>query len=343
MINNVSPPTPSLTGLRKAAMLMVLVGETAGAELLKQFTEEEVQMISREIARVPQISSEQAAAILQEFDQLAIAREYVVKGGLDYAKKMLIGAFGVDSSKKLVDNVVQALGPDMGTFDILHRADPAQLARFIHSEHPQTVALILSHLGTTQAAALLTSLPAPMRADVALRMASLDQITPDVIHKIATVISRKLQALGESNRESYGGVQAVTEMLNRLDSGFSKDLLDAIQAQDPNMGDTIRQLMFVFEDLLLIDINGMKELTPRIDRKVLTMALKGTSERLRAHFFQCLSNRGADMMKEDIESLGPVKIREVEVAQQSIIALVRTLETEGVLSLKGSASEQYVV
>ncbi len=343
MIANVSPPTPSLTGIRKAAMLMVLIGEDTGAAILKEFSEDEVQLISREIARVAQITSEQADVVLEEFHQMAMARDFIVKGGLDYAKKMLLNAFGSDTSKRLVDRVVKALGHDLASFDALHKADPQQLAKFIHNEHPQTIALILSHLRTAQAAALLTSLPPEIRADVAQRMANLDQITPEVINKIAAVIGRKLQTFGGSNRESYGGVHAVSEMFNRLDSGSSKEILDVIHRQNPALVERIRQLMFVFEDLLLITLDGMKEVTNRIDRKVLTVALKGTSERLRNHFFQCLSTRGADMMREDIETMGPVKIKDVEAAQQSIIALVRKLETEGVISLKGSASEQYVV
>ncbi len=202
---------------------------------------------------------------------------------------------------------------------------------------------MLAHLNPTQAAALLTSLPANLRADVALRMASLDQISPEIILKIAGVIGQKLMALGEFSRESYGGVRAVAEMLNRLDSGSSHEILDSIQGQDTNLVETIRHLMFVFEDLLLIDPMGLKELLGKVDRKVLTVALKGTSEQLRNQILSCMSQRGADMLKEDMDALGPIKIKEVQAAQQQIIAIVRQLEAEGVLSLKGAVGEQYVV
>ena len=203
--------------------------------------------------------------------------------------------------------------------------------------------LFRSHLNYSQAAALLTSLPGTLRADVAQRMASLDQISPDIIIKIAGVIGQKLKALGEFSRESYGGVRAVAEMLNRLDSGSSREILDHIDLQDTNLAETIRHLMFVFEDLLLIDPLGLKEVLAKADRKVLTIALKGTSEQLRNHVLSCMSQRGADMLREDMEALGPVKIKEVEGAQQQVIALVRQLESEGVLSLKGAVGEQYVV
>ena len=186
-------------------------------------------------------------------------------------------------------------------------------------------------------------LPSALRSDVAQRMASLDQISPDIIIKIAGVIGQKLRALGEFSRESYGGVRAVAEMLNRLDSASSREILDHIDQQDTNLGETIRHLMFVFEDLLLIDPLGLKEVMAKVDRKVLTIALKGTSEQLRNHILSCMSQRGAEMLREDMEGLGPVKIKDVEASQQQIIALVRELESQGVLSLREAAAEQYVV
>jgi flagellar motor switch protein FliG len=174
-------------------------------------------------------------------------------------------------------------------------------------------------------------------------MANLDQISPDIITKIAAIIGQKLKALGEMSRESYGGVHAVAEMFNRLDSTASKEIIEAIDTRDPVLSATIRHLMFVFEDLLLIDQNGIKEILARIDRKILTVALKGTSDQLKDYFLQSMSQRGSEMLLEDMEALGPVKIKEVEAAQQRIIATVREMETEGVISLKGAVGEQYVV
>ena len=267
----------------------------------------------------------------------------VVKGGVDYARKVLMNAFGPEQSKKMVDRLMKTLGSETANFDALQKADPQQLAKFIHSEHPQTIALVLSHLNPSQAAALLVSLPQNMRSDVALRMASLDQISPEIIHKIAVVIGMKLKSLGEFSRESYGGVRAVSEMFNRLDSNTSKEILDSIEPADPNLVETIRHLMFVFEDLVMLDANSVKELLGKVDRKILTIALKGTSDRLKGNILAAMSQRGAEMMKEDMDSLGPVKIKEVESAQQQIIAVVRQLEAEGIISLKGGAGgDQYV-
>jgi flagellar motor switch protein FliG len=333
----------SMPGIRKAAILLILLGEEASAGVIRSLAESEVQQVSREIARIDSLSSEQAEAILEEFCQMSMGHEFVVRGGLDYAKKMLKSAFGADAGKKIADRLVLMIGGEYEHLDVLQNADPQQLARFIHNEHPQTIALVLSHLNAPAAASLLASLPADLRPEVALRMANLDQITPEIVNKIAKVIGEKLQVIGQFSRESYGGVRAVSELFNQLDSGISKDILDMIETQNPNLVETIRQLMFVFEDLLSLDITQLKEVLARVDRKILTCALKGTSAKLKEHFFSTMSARGVDMLKDDIEALGPVKIRDVEGAQQQIIAIVRQLEGEGVISLKGGGSEQYVV
>ena len=343
MIMNTTNSETDTPGLRKAAMLLIVLGEQTSAELLQQLSEEDVQKVSREVARVTAISQEQAEAVLNEFNQISTAGDYVARGGVEFARKLLTRAFNPDQARRLLDRLTKALGAEASSFDAIQNADPQQLAKFIHNEHPQTIALVLSHLNTSQAAALLTSLPAGLRADVAQRMASLDQISPDIILKIAGVIGQKLKALGEFSRESYGGVRAVAEILNRLDSASSRDILDNIERQDTTLAQTIRHLMFVFEDLLLIDPLGLKEILAKVDRKVLTVALKGTSEQLRNQILSCMSQRGADMLREDMEALGPVKIKDVEAAQQQIIAVVRQLESEGVVSLKGAVGEQYVV
>ncbi len=331
-----------LTGLRKAAIAMLVLGEDVGSDILRNLEEEEVYVIGREIARMPSVTSEIAESVLEQLHQMSLAHDYVLKGGIEYARKILINAFGPEHARGMLDRLMKALGADSANFDALQKADPQQLAKFIHSEHPQTIALILSHLNPSQAAALLTSLPAGMRSDVALRMGNLDQISPDIIARIANIIGLKLKSLGETNRESYGGVRAVAEMFNRLDSKSSREILDNIEGDAPELVETVRQLMFVFEDLLQLDQTAIKEILTRVDKKVLTIALKGTSEQLRTHFLQCMSQRGAEMLKEDLDVMGPVKIKEVEGGQQQIIAVLRQLESEGVISLKGGASEQYV-
>lgn len=333
-----------LTGLKKAAILLVTLGEEAGSAVLKHFNEDEVHVLGREVARLKNVSIDTSETVLEEFYKMSVAHDYVLKGGVAYAKRMLVSAFGPEQARSLLDRLMKTIGSDAANFDVLQKADPQQLAKFIHSEHPQTIALVLSHLKASQAAALLSSLPAEMRPDVALRMANLDQISPDIIARIATIIGQKLKALGELNRESYGGIHAVAEMFNRLDTGSSKEILTNIEVQDPALVETVRHLMFVFEDLLTVDTNAIKEILSRVDRKMLTMALKGTSESLRNHFMGNMSQRGAEMLREEMETMGPVKIRDVEAAQQQVISIVRQLESEGVISMRGGGGgEQYVL
>jgi flagellar motor switch protein FliG len=310
---------------------------------MANMSEDEAALLSREIARLPTITSDMTETVLEEGYQMSMAHDYVVKGGVDYARKVLMNAYGPDQARRLLDRLMKAIGNESASFDALQKADPQQLAKFIHKEHPQTIALVLSHLNSSQGAALLQSLPVELRGEVSLRMAYLDRISPDVISHIAGIIGQKIKSLGEFSREAYGGVRAVAEMFNRLDSGTSKDILDAIESSDSSLTETIRHMMFVFEDILVMDLSGIKEILSRVDRKLLTVALKGTSDQLRGKFLECMSQRGADMLKEDMEALGPVKIKEVDSAQQQIISIVRQLEAEGIISLKGAVGEQYVV
>jgi len=323
-------------------MLLISLGDQASAKIVCQLSEDEVQRVSKEVTRIRSISTDQLESVLDEYHNLALANDYVVSGGIEYARKMLVAAFGPDAGQRLLDRLPKDLGQKAPSFGALQKAEPKQLARFLQSEHPQTIALILSHLDSAKSAALLNSLPEDMRSDVALRMASLDQIAPEIITKIASVIEDKLKGLGDFSRESHGGVRAVAEMFNRLDSSASEALLANIEQRDPSTAATIRHLMFVFEDFLMLDQNSIKEVLAKVDKKVLTIALKGTSDALKTHFTSCMSQRGAEMLKEDMDAAGPVRIKDVEAAQKEIIAKVKELQAEVVVSLKGG-NDQYVV
>jgi len=331
-----------LAGPRKAAILLITLGESVAGQVMKHLDEDEVQLIGKEVALSQMITAEQAEQVLAEYYEMSLAHDYVIRGGVDFARNLLNEAYGGEKGKRMLDRILKHLGGETLSFEALQKADPQQLAKFIHSEHPQTIALILSHLKPPQAAGLLGSLPEQIRSDVSMRMANLDQISPDIIAKIATLIGAKLRELGEMSRQSTGGIHAVAEMFNRMDSASSKQLMERIETDDPALGETIRHLMFVFEDIMLVDQNGVKELLARVDRKILTVALKGTSEKLRDHFLSAMSQRGAEMLKEDMESMGPTKIKDVETAQQQVIAVVRQLEAEGVVNLKGGGGDQYV-
>jgi len=328
-----------ISGIQKAAILLVTLGEKLGGEILKQLTEEEVKLVSKAIARLEKVTPRQTEAVLEEFCQ---SLGGAGQGGFDYAKRMLSNAFGPEGARRLAEGL-----PKSGTrvnkhIESLQKADPTQLSRFIEGEHPQTIALILSHLSAAQAATLIASLPPAVRSDVVVRIAELDRVSNDVVSRISVVIGDKLRSIGEVKSEPRGGPRSVAEILNRMDSAVSEEILTNMQEQQA-LVDAIRHYMFVFEDLLLIDATAMKEVVAKIDRKLLTIALKGTSDQLKNHFMQCMSQRGGEMLREDMDAAGPVRIRDVEAAQQQILAVVQQLESEGVLSLKGGGGDQYVV
>lgn len=331
-----------ISGTKKAAILMVLLGDEASAGVFQHMEEEEIQDISKEISRLGEINPEMADSVLEEFYRLTLAQTFLARGGPDFAKKLLVKAFGAESSQKLLDYLNISLQSTLVGFDNLQKADPVQLSKFIQSEQPQTIALIMAHLQSPQAAALLGSLPVSLRADVVMRMANLEQISPDVISKITSILEQKMRSLGDFSRESYGGVRAVAELINRMETKSAASILEKIESENPALALSIRNLMFVFDDVLLIDDAGMREILQRVDKKALTIALKGTSEELRNQFFRNMSSRAVEMMREDMDVLGPVKVRDVETSQQQIVAVVRKLDETGVISLKGGGGDEYV-
>jgi flagellar motor switch protein FliG len=333
----------TLTGAQKAAILLIALGDQASAVLLKQLSEEQVQAVSGAIADLSSVTAAEAESVLQEFRDATSDVARVGPGGIAYAKRILTSAFGPEGSKKHLDQLPGTHG-EMGSTRQLQNVEPELLARFVKSEHPQTVAIVLSQLNPAQSASVLASMEPAARPDIAFRIAKLDKISPAVVSKISAVIGQKLKSLGEIKRQPSGGPRAVAEIFNQLDSELSTEILAQIGEQNPELMDSIRQKMFVFDDLMGLDANGVKELLSRADRRQLTTALKGTSEELRQHLLKGMSQRGAAMLLEDMEALGPVKIREVEGAQQAVIAVLRQLEAEGVLSLKGDGGDdQYVV
>jgi flagellar motor switch protein FliG len=331
-----------ISGAKRAAIFLVSVGEQASAELLKQLNDEEVKAVSKAIARLESVPAEQAEAVLEDVYQTVLSQSGGPRGGVQFAKKVLSSAFGPDSARRIAEHLPKQGSQASKNIEALQKADPRQLSRFLEHEHPQTIALILAQLSTPQAASLLASLSSELRSEVVVRIAELDQVSPEVVAHIAVVITERMKVLGEVKREVCRGPRAVAEILNRLEPSEIESILTGIQEQQ-GLVDAIRHYMFVFEDLLLLDPKAMKEIVGKADRKLLITALKGTSDQLKQHFFQGMSTRGADMMREDMEALGPIKIKDVETAQQQILAVIRELESQGVLSLRGGGEEQYVV
>ncbi|MBV8553791.1 MAG: flagellar motor switch protein FliG [Acidobacteriaceae bacterium] len=333
---------PGLSGVQKAAIVLIALGPADSASILKHVPEADADKVARAIARCQGVTADQVQQSLQEFTQLYTSQHMMLKGGTEYAHRVLTEAYGAEMADRLIARAMRPTRHDPTSFDQFRKVDPQQLAEFIKDEHPQTVALILSNLEAPQAATMISSLPKETRTDVAMRMADLDQISPEVIRNIASVLDQKLRHLGEFSRESIGGVRAVANMFNRLDPNTSTQLLEAVEAENPSLFENIRKFMFVFRDLERLDVSDIRTLISRVERQTLLQALKGANDSLLQKFLQTQSQRGADMMKEDLASLGPVKLRDVDSAQQNVIGIARELEKEGAISLSSSPNDQYV-
>lgn len=333
--------TQGLSGARKAAIVVMALGESRTAPIFKQMSEDEIERIAREMAAMGQVPPEVGEAVLSEFHKLSADPDVVVNGGVEQTRRLLDKTLSPESSRRIVDRVLKRVNTTAG-FASLEKANPQQLSKFILGEHPQTVALIMAHLNPGNAAQLVTQLPDDMRADVLMRMASLEDISPEVIGRISSVIDQRLKSLGGPQREQHGGVRAVAELFNRLDRSVSSESLERIDRSAPDLATQIRNLMFVFEDLLKIEEVGIREIVNRADKKALTIALKGASEEIRARFFTNMSKRAGELLKEEMELMGAVRLRDVEKAQQEVVAIARKLEEEGVISTGAGAGEAYV-
>jgi flagellar motor switch protein FliG len=332
-----------LSGLRKAAIVTLLMGEEASAHVFRHFTETEIETLAKEVAALGQITQTVSENVLEEFHQIAHAADFIARGDIDYAGRVLRKSLGEAQGSRVMEKVLRSFQSTAG-FQSLARTDPEQLAKFIMGEHPQTIALILAHLNPSNAAQVVTLLPDELRIDVLTRMASLEDIAPDVVTRISTVIEQRMRSLTNgTSREQHGGVRAVAELFNRLERTVSAPVLEAIEGRRPDLAVAIRNLMFVFDDLVHVDDNGMREIVQRSDKKTLTIALKGASEEIRNRFYTNMSKRAADMLKEEMEVLGAIRLRDVEKAQQEIVGVARKLEEEGVIVTGGVVGEAYVV
>jgi flagellar motor switch protein FliG len=338
-----SAETPSLSGVRKAAILLVVLGDEAASAVYKNLPEEDLRSITQEITDLTYISPETAAAVLQEYHRLTITQEYLAQGGPAYASKLLMKTFGEAGAKSLLEQVSQAQEGAMRNLNTLQKADPQQLAKFIQGEHPQTIALVLAHMNAKAAAAVLGLLPEKLRGQAVMRMAQMQQFSPEMVQKISLILSRKMLSLGEQSRRGFGGIKAVADLLNTVDARLSTTILEAVEQDSPQLAVSIRNFMFTFEDFLEVPEASIRELLGQVDKKSLAMALKGASEDLKNHFFKSMSTRAVEMLKEDMDSLGPIRSREVNQAQQDSIALARKLETQGKMVLKNEADDSFVV
>jgi flagellar motor switch protein FliG len=336
-----------LTGMRKAAILLVVLGDDIASMIYKQLPEEDLRAITQEITDLSYISAETAATVLEEYHRLTLTQEYLAQGGPAYASQLLIKSFGEVGARALLDQVTKAQEVGMRNLNSLQKADPEQLAKFIQGEHPQTVALVLAHLSGKAASAVLVLLPEKLRAQAVLRLAQMQQFSPEMVQKISLVLRRKIVALGEQNSNAlgrgFGGVKTVADLLNSMDLRFSTAILDVVEKDNPQLAVSIRDFMFTFQDFLEVPETSLRELLGQMDKKALAISLKGASSELKDHFFKCMSTRAVEMLKEDMEAMGPTRSRDVNQAQQDAITLARKLETQGKMVLKSESGDSFVV
>lgn len=330
----------SVPGVKKAAMLLISLGEEISSKVLGQLEDDEVQDISKEIAMTKVVAPETAEGIIEEFYNMLLAKKFISKGGLDYAKTVLTKSLGPERARKIIDRLTKLLEQSTG-FDFLTKIEPKQLAKFIQNEHPQTIALILAHLDPSQAAESLIELPEDLKAEVSVRIANLQDISPTVVKTLSKVLEERFESMSTYNVE-VGGVKSVAEIFNRMDRTASKETLERLEKDAPELVASIRDMMFVFDDIKRLSQQAIQEILKRADKKSLTLALKGSEDDLKQRFFDSMSKRAVETMKEEMDYMGPVKLKEVEKAQHEIVEIVRELDEEGVISIAGGEEEQYV-
>jgi flagellar motor switch protein FliG len=329
--------------VKMAATLFVLIGEETASEVLRYLNEAEIEAITREISSVGPIPAEEAEKAAEELYGLLVANRFVSEGGVDYAKKVIMRTLGAGQARRLLDRLSNSYVAS-NAFEAIDRLNPVQLSQFIQNEHPQTIALILAHLAPASSAVLLEALPEDIQADVAVRMSSLETISPDIIKGISTVLEEKLKPVGTyAHNQAYGGIRAVAELLNKMERRRSRAVLEKIDAEKPEVANSIRELMFVFDDITQLDDQAIREILQRIDKKTVAQALKGATDQQQNQFYRNMSGRAVEMMKEEMDIMGPVKIKDVHSAQQRIVEIVRKLEEEGIINLGPSSGDEYVV
>ncbi len=324
----------NITGVRKAAILLMTMGEDLAKEILRALPESDVQRLTEELADMRAVPPDVSSEIIEEFWQLLETQNFMIHGGLDYASRLLIEAFGRDRADELLTQVRRSQEASQGNLAKLQRTDPQQLGKLLDSEHPQTIALVLAHLDPRRASMVLDNLSEEHKVVSIQRLAEMRQFSPEMAQKVAHILHRRLESVGDTARKSYSGFKAVADLLNRLNADQARKILEAVEESDPEMALNIRNLMFTFEDLITVPPATIREIVSGVDKRQLAMAMRGANDELRAQIFKSMSSRAVEMLKEDMEVLGPVRSREVMQAQQEILTLARRLEAEGKVVLK---------
>lgn len=320
-----------LTPRRKAAIILAVIGPDYAGEIIKHFNDEQIEAMSLELARLEKVSPELKAKIIDEFHDMAQAQEFIAEGGIESAKKTLLAAFGEERANELVGKIVSAM--QVVPFEFLKRADPQQLLSFIQEEHPQTIAVILAYMSPNQSASIISKLPADLRGEVAERIAAMDQTPPEVIRNVERVLEKKVSNVINTEMTKAGGPKALVDLLGRVDRQTERLILDSLSESNPELADEVKNMMFVFEDIIQLDDRAVQAILKEVDAKELATALKGVKMEVQDKIFRNMSERAVNMLKEDMEFMGPVKMRTVEEAQQKIVAAIRRLEESGEIQI----------
>lgn len=330
----------ALTGIQKAAILMVTLGAENSAQVVKHLAEGEIEQLTLEMSNVGRVSPEQRDYVVEEFHQMCMANDYISQGGIEYAREVLERALGETRAFEIISRLSSSL--KMRPFDLVRRTDPKQLFSFIQGEHPQTIALIMTHLPADKAATLLASIAPERQADVAKRIATMGRTSPEVLKEIEKVLERKISSLAPTDYTTSGGIQSIVDVLNRTDQATVKVVMDALEMDDPELAEQIKRQMFVFEDIVMLDDRGIQMVLREVETKDLGLALKGTNPEVGQKIMANMSSRAAQMLKDDMEFMGPVRLRDVEEAQQRIVKVIRKLEESGAIVISRGGSDEII-
>lgn len=330
-----------LTGKQKAAVLMISLGADTAANVYKHLTEEEIERMSLEISSVKKVDSTEKESIIDQFHQIAIAQDYISQGGIAYAKSILEKALGVDEAATIMNRLTSTL--QVRPFDFARKADPTQILNFIQNEHPQTIALVLSYLDPEQSGQILSELPQDMQADVAKRIATMSSTSPEIISQVEQILEKNLSATATQDYTQTGGIQAVVEVLNGVDRSTERTILDELEVQDPELAEEIKKRMFIFEDIVTLDNRAIQRVIREVENDDLKLSLKVASDEVKDIVFQNMSDRMAQTFKEEMEFMGPVRLKDVEEAQSRIVSVIRRLEEVGEIIISRGGGDDIIV
>ncbi len=329
------------TGKQKAAIFLITLGPEVAAEIFKHLREDEIEALTFEMAKLNKITPEDKEAVLLEFNELMMAQEFITTGGLDYAREVLEKALGAQKAIDIINRLTSSL--QTRPFDFIRRQDPQHLLNFIQNEHPQTIALILCYMDPNKASQILSALPHNIQADVAKRVATMERVSPDVLREVERVLERKVSALSSEDFTSAGGIDAIVEILNNVDRATEKTIIEALEDDDPELAEEIKKRMFVFEDIVLLEDRAIQRVLREVDNQDLARALKQVDPDVQEKIFKNMSKRAATLLKEDMEYMGPIRLKDVEESQQKIVNIIRKLEEQGEIVVARGGEDEILV